>query len=211
MYIPEPMRRRKHDAEKTKEALLEAALTVFGRRGVQGTRLEDIAAEANVTRGALYWHFGGKDAIIRELLQQRVEPILVLLEDVYARALPAIERLETLLAELLGYIERSPQLRDSFLLEFERSLFESADREMHPVLRQSTQHIERVLRKIIKQGKEQGDVRKDVATEQILSLLVSLIKGMLIDARMRHAGSGRARRKPDPTILAALAIRAIRA
>lgn len=205
------MRRRKHDAERTREELLQAALTVFGRHGIHGTRLEDIATEAKVTRGAIYWHFGGKDGLVRELLARQLEPILATIESVSARPLSALARLETLLAELLGHIERSPKLRDSFLLEFERSLFTVASREMHPILRQSTVHIERVFRDIVDEGKSEGVVRGDLPTTQILSLLVILIKGTLIDARMRLRGSGQPRRKPDPRVLAALAVRAIRA
>ena len=205
------MRRRKHDAERTREDLLQAALTVFGRHGIHGTRLEDIATEAKVTRGAIYWHFGGKDGLVRELLARQLEPILATIGSVSARPLSALARLETLLTELLGHIEQSPKLRDSFLLEFERSLFTITAREMHPVLRQSTLHIERVFRAIVDEGKSEGVIRDDVPTTQILSLLVILIKGTLIDARMRLRGNGQPRRKPDPRVLAALAVRAIRA
>jgi TetR/AcrR family transcriptional repressor of mexAB-oprM operon len=56
-------RRTKEDAEKTREALLNAAERVFLRRGVAKASLEEIGKEAGVTRGAVYWHFENKFAI----------------------------------------------------------------------------------------------------------------------------------------------------
>ena len=54
------MRRSKNDAEKTKQLLVQAACEVFYREGVARATLEQIAREAGLTRGALYWHFNNK-------------------------------------------------------------------------------------------------------------------------------------------------------
>jgi TetR/AcrR family acrAB operon transcriptional repressor len=48
------MRRTKEDAEQTRQDLLDAALTIFSKKGYTATRLEDIAKVAGVTRGAIY-------------------------------------------------------------------------------------------------------------------------------------------------------------
>jgi AcrR family transcriptional regulator len=73
------MRKTKEEAEITRQNLLKAALVVFSRRGYNATRLEDIADEAGVTRGALYHHFGDKEslflAVFDAVEQARVEAI----------------------------------------------------------------------------------------------------------------------------------------
>ena len=51
-------------AEQTRERLLLAAADVFARRGYDGTRVADIAAEAEVSSGALYAHFGSKAELL---------------------------------------------------------------------------------------------------------------------------------------------------
>ena len=51
-------------AEQTRERLLLAAADVFARRGYDGTRVADIAAEADVSSGALYAHFGSKAELL---------------------------------------------------------------------------------------------------------------------------------------------------
>ncbi len=53
-------RRTKLDAQKTRDAILDAAEKVFYARGVSRTSMEQIAASARVTRGAVYWHFKDK-------------------------------------------------------------------------------------------------------------------------------------------------------
>lgn len=64
------MRRTKEDAEQTRLALLEAALEVFSQKGYDATRLEDIAEQAGVTRGAIYHHFGGKLELFSALFEE---------------------------------------------------------------------------------------------------------------------------------------------
>ncbi|GGD21229.1 TetR family transcriptional regulator [Aureimonas glaciei] len=54
------MRRTKEEALETRSAILDAAEAVFIERGVGRTSLAQIAAAAEVTRGAIYWHFSGK-------------------------------------------------------------------------------------------------------------------------------------------------------
>jgi TetR/AcrR family transcriptional regulator, acrAB operon repressor len=205
------MRRRKHDAEQTKEALLDAALSVFSRQGIQATRLEDIAAEAKVTRGAIYWHFGGKDGIVRELLHRRIDPVLAMVTEVSTRVIPAIKRMEILIQELLALIEGSTQMRDSFLLEFERSVFGSPASKIHPVMEESTRHFEKVLRGLVKEGQAEGDIRRDLGMDDLLGFLLAVVKGTLMDTRMRLSGMPGRRRAPDPAVAAALVTRAIRA
>jgi TetR/AcrR family transcriptional regulator, acrAB operon repressor len=65
------MRRTKEDAAKTREAVIDAAEAVFFENGVSRSTLEQIAARAGVTRGAVYWHFKDKAEIFKAL-QERV-------------------------------------------------------------------------------------------------------------------------------------------
>ncbi len=59
---------RREQGAQTREMLLDAAAIEFERHGVAGTRIEDIAQRAGVTRGALYFHFKTVENIARELL-----------------------------------------------------------------------------------------------------------------------------------------------
>jgi AcrR family transcriptional regulator len=69
--IPTRQTRKQKQAE-TRQRLLDAAERVFLRRGLQGSSVEEIAAEAGFTRGAFYSNFNSKNELFVELLQQRV-------------------------------------------------------------------------------------------------------------------------------------------
>jgi TetR/AcrR family transcriptional regulator len=53
----------------TRQIILEAGLRVFARAGISAATMEDIAAEAGVTRGTLLWHFHSKDDLLSAILK----------------------------------------------------------------------------------------------------------------------------------------------
>lgn len=55
--------------QDTRQAILEAALRVFARSGVSAATLDDIATEANVSRGALCWHFHNKEELLTGIIK----------------------------------------------------------------------------------------------------------------------------------------------
>lgn len=67
------MRKTKTESLKTRQYLLNAALEVFYRQGVTRSTLQEIAQEAGVTRGALYWHFKNKEDLFEALFQRTFE------------------------------------------------------------------------------------------------------------------------------------------
>jgi len=69
-------RRTKEDALVTRDLLLDAAERVFQRRGVSRTSLQEIAQEAGLTRGAIYWHFENKADVFDAMMQRVTLPMV---------------------------------------------------------------------------------------------------------------------------------------
>jgi AcrR family transcriptional regulator len=65
--------RREIKQEQTRSRLLEAAATVFARRGYHVATLEEVAAEAGFTKGAVYSNFDSKEALFLALVDQELE------------------------------------------------------------------------------------------------------------------------------------------
>jgi AcrR family transcriptional regulator len=61
--------RREEYSASTRKALLDSATALFAERGYARTSLDDIAAGARVTKGALYGHFDSKQALFRAVLE----------------------------------------------------------------------------------------------------------------------------------------------
>src|SRR5207302_7686721 len=94
---------------ETRAELLSAALRVFAQRGYPQAGVDEIAAEAGYSKGALYWHFPSKEAVLEALVE---------------------ERIDTPMRELVALLESAPPDRDMSLeatREFARQLNE--DRE----------------------------------------------------------------------------------
>ncbi|WP_027671825.1 TetR family transcriptional regulator [Rheinheimera baltica] len=75
-------RRTKAEAESTRTAILDAAEVLFFQHGVSRTTLEKIAVAANVTRGAIYWHFQNKADLFNAMLERVRLPFQHLLDAV---------------------------------------------------------------------------------------------------------------------------------
>jgi AcrR family transcriptional regulator len=56
-----------------REAILDAAGEVFGAKGFEATRMEDVARQAGVAKGLVYKHFVSKDALFEALVDRRGE------------------------------------------------------------------------------------------------------------------------------------------
>jgi AcrR family transcriptional regulator len=68
--VPEVKSRRGEYTEATRRALLDAAADLFTERGFAKTSLDDIAAVARVTKGAIYHHFASKPGLLEALFDE---------------------------------------------------------------------------------------------------------------------------------------------
>jgi len=103
-------RRTKEEAEQTRLLLLETALSLFAQRGISRTSLKDVAAEAGLTHGALYWHFKNKADLTVALHAECRFPI----DDLYINQLQsarqnALEALEEFLGQWCLLICEQPR------------------------------------------------------------------------------------------------------
>jgi AcrR family transcriptional regulator len=63
----------------TKAKLIDAAQTLFAEQGFENTQLEEVAARAGYSRGAIYAHYANKEDLFLELMEQRVHKKLAVL------------------------------------------------------------------------------------------------------------------------------------
>lgn len=81
------VRKTKTETEQTRQEIIAAARKVFAERGVSRTTLAQIAQEAGVTRGAIYWHFKNKPDLFFAMMEQVSLPLIDLIDV----ALPATD------------------------------------------------------------------------------------------------------------------------
>lgn len=109
------VRRTKEDAEATRNKLLDAAEIVFNEKGVARTTLADIAAQASLTRGAIYWHFKDKADLFHAMLARVHMPMDEMIEKMGVEQLDKpLAFLRTGAASVLHRVSTDDQTRRVF-------------------------------------------------------------------------------------------------
>lgn len=98
-------RKTKSEAARTRDAILDAAETEMQARGIAGASFERIAKRAHVTRGAIYWHFDDKNALLAAMVERTYLPLRDLQRSLRSQA-PDQGPQTTLRAMLLHGLER---------------------------------------------------------------------------------------------------------
>lgn len=68
-------RKTPEEAARTRQRILDAAVEVFARDGLANATLAQIAEQAGVSRGAIYWHFKGKQDLLQSILDEQAHPL----------------------------------------------------------------------------------------------------------------------------------------
>lgn len=157
------MRKTKEEAEVTKEKLLGAALKVFSKKGYATATLDDIAKEAGVTRGAIYWHFkGGKAEIFTAIINEGFGRVNSLLERLISEGDTPLMTLERLMVRLMQFVEEDADYR----AVQEILIFKMTDDPDLTLRLEDKKHAQEesvtYISGLIEQAKKAGEVRGDV-------------------------------------------------
>ena len=114
-------RKTKEETENTYAALLEAAEQMFFDKGVAHTTLADIASAAGMTRGAIYWHFKDKGALLHALFEQATLPMENMLTEATTHtATDPLGALHRMCAQSLATLAGSPRQQRIFNIMFHK-------------------------------------------------------------------------------------------
>ena len=111
------VRKTKEDAELTRQRIIDAARAVFLSRGVSRSTLEHIAAEATVTRGAVYWHFKNKTDIFYALRDRAFLPLIDRMYDTLAIQtdhLDPLTQIENSLCNTINELNENTEMRQIY-------------------------------------------------------------------------------------------------
>ena len=70
----------RRDPEARRQAILEAALTVFTAEGFAAAKLDHVAERAGVAKGTIYLHFKDKQDLFEQMVREAVSPVIARLE-----------------------------------------------------------------------------------------------------------------------------------
>ncbi|HEY74646.1 MAG TPA: TetR/AcrR family transcriptional regulator [Thermoflexia bacterium] len=109
------MTHRSGGQEERRAQIIEAALSCFARRGYANTTMDDIAAEAGVSKGTLYWYFEGKDDLLMATLTSVFEGIGEEAMVAVASCETAADKLRTLASAMIRISREAPWFFNLFI------------------------------------------------------------------------------------------------
>jgi AcrR family transcriptional regulator len=177
----EPAKReiKQERAARTRVEILEAAITLFARRGFLATTMSELAKAIRMTPGALYWHFPTKEdlllAAIDELHERYLKEFIDLLSE--QRSLPARE-------QLIRFMNRTSQFlryHREYGIFFGMVAAESADsnERVAEALREKLNVYVFALAGIIRYGQKKQEFRADLDPLQTAHAMMGSYIGLL--------------------------------
>jgi AcrR family transcriptional regulator len=172
-----------------RDELLAAALQVFARRGYRQASVDEIAAAAGYSKGALYWHFSGKEEVLEALLEEQIDAPTRELVELLESAPPDRDMSVEASRE---FARRLTSLRDTVLLD--REYWSLAIRD--PGLRARYVERQRTLRDALARALEArarhlGTPDLPMPAEDVARIVMSVMGGLAID-ELVEPGSVRA-------------------
>jgi AcrR family transcriptional regulator len=157
-----------------REAILEAAETVFSRKGFTGSRMSDVAEEAGVATGTLYNYFDNKQDVFGSLIELRSQSFLADLARVEAAGPTAIERLRALIEASFAWIERHRGVLAVFL-----ELGVTSAVEAQQLCGESHQDIHRRSRDIFERTMADAIAAGDISSQYQPAELTAYLRGAM--------------------------------
>jgi len=173
-----PKKRRR---EETRRKLLDAALPVFARNGFERATVDEIVREAGFSKGAFYVHFEAKEDLFWAMLEERIsrqqEAFLQSLDE--NRTVE--ENIQALLTTVFAIFRRDQQWSALFI---EFAAHASRNDKVRERLASMYHNWRSFTVETLKEGRAMGRVRSDIDIEFVATVMIALIEGMLMQARL---------------------------
>lgn len=181
---------REQSKDQTRERLLNAAQTIFLKKGYVAASVEDIAAAAGYTRGAFYSNFRGKADLLVELLERDHASMQAELQEIFDSG-GTREQMES---TALAYYSRLHRDDRRFLLWVEAKLQAARDAKFRARFNQFLQEQREQMTEYIRQFAERAVTPLLLPAETLALGLMSLCDGVqsYLTADPQHVSAGAA-------------------
>src|SRR5574338_634785 len=182
------VRRTKAEAEQTRQQIINAARRVFHTFGVSRSTLDQIAREAGVTRGAVYWHFQDKQDLFYAMREQAVLPLVDQVDEslLDENLDDPLEAIGAALLRILTGMESDPDAREVFQIMNSRceyvAEFAPARARIHASCDDFGTKLERVYRRAADRGLLRPGLDPALLAQDSVAFITGVIDRWLADS-----------------------------
>lgn len=163
---------RQQRAIETRESIVVAAARVFAEGGYRASTLSDVTREAQVTQGAIYFHFGSKRELAAEIIRRQHETSLAAGEQQLKESESGAEGMVALSATLAEQIVRNPIVQAGLRLSTE-SVDDLADVAAVPYLDWIA-----TCRQFLERAADGGELRAGLDLDAAAEVVISSFTGV---------------------------------
>jgi AcrR family transcriptional regulator len=160
--------------ERTRQAILDAALTLFAERGYFGTSIRDIALAVGVRESAIYNYFEGKTALFEALLAEDQLSVMKRLSTLRAQPVDDVRATLTSLAQWVVTQSVEPRQQQLFRIFLSDGVRLARDGRIHLLASVSNRYttLQDVMRRLVRSGALRRADPEQLASEFIGPLLL---------------------------------------
>jgi AcrR family transcriptional regulator len=162
--------RRQMLKQERRQQILSAALTVFGQKGFHSSNVSDVAAQAGVSQGTIYWYFESKDELLQALLVSLVDDIGKMAIGALEHYSTASDKLRALAESLVGLADMVEGLFPLFLEYWASS---SRREEASQLWTELLVQYKDVIVDVVEEGVESGEFRPVDADSLVWALMAA--------------------------------------
>jgi AcrR family transcriptional regulator len=162
---------RPRDADRSQQAILDAARDEFALRGLGGARMDSIAERAGINKRLIYYYFGSKDDLFLAVLEDTYLHIREAETQLHLSDLPPAEAMRRLTVFTWNYYLDNPQFLT--LLNSE-NLHRASHLERSQHIRELNSPLIRTLGEILERGRVEGVFRGGVDAVQLYISIAGL-------------------------------------
>lgn len=194
--MPRTEEANQHIREEQRAKILEAALSVFARKGMEAT-IADVATAADVSYGLVYRYFANKEALLVELVENVLSDSLNVLKQALEMPGTPGERLRLLLVQVLNGVREHPEFvllvqqmlngkgahnheqmpNQSYRLANEQALQNNAVDHLRTLAQEQSQTYRAVLTQLVIEGQATGEIVNN-DPDQLVAAITACIAGL---------------------------------
>jgi AcrR family transcriptional regulator len=171
-------------SEETRSRILDSAVRKFSTAGYDAASVDDICADAGVSKGAFYHHYQTKQAVFLALMQGWLGTIDLGMNAARKRTVPeTLVHMTNLLPEIFTAAENNLPIFLEFWLQASR------DEKVWNAMIAPYRHYHEYFSRLVEDGIAEGTIKKDVDPSVVAQVIVSLAVGLLLQGILDPHGA----------------------
>lgn len=161
---------------ETKKRLLDCAITLFREKGYHNVTVDEIIEKVNSSKGSFYTHFSNKEDLLYNMVHL-LDEVYLDFSEANLKHQSTIDKISLFIHYVFKTIEEKIGL--DFITVIYSSQIKDSTSDRFSITPERKYY--QILERIIEEGKEKNEIKKELSAEYIITILTTGIRGVIYD------------------------------